>query len=152
MCIYWWARSYYGDRGLTLSGKRNGDTLLLREVLSDIPPSGHPDFRGGVGVGKLLIEGLSGSVCDLKKTAQHPWAQAPAETNRRTSSMESQGSPSQGKLSLVLHFPARGSLGKGETSPSTWVRDAPDIGSYSQLLPVSADGGFGGKARYSDEK
>lgn len=44
--IHWRACSHYRDRGLTLSGNKNGDTLLLRAVPSDIPASGRPDFRG----------------------------------------------------------------------------------------------------------
>jgi hypothetical protein len=42
---YWWAHTCWRDPRLTLSGNKNGDTSLSREVPSDIFPSRLPDFR-----------------------------------------------------------------------------------------------------------
>lgn len=95
--IYWRAHSSYTDRGLTLSGNKNGDTLLLREVPSDIPLSGHPDFRGREGRSSRRVRPVRRVVWGSPPSTLGP--STPAQTHRAhrvgTSPVQSQGPPGE---------------------------------------------------------
>ena len=156
--IYWQAHSSYTDRGLTLSGNKNCDTLLLREVPSDIPLNGRPDFRGREGRSSQRVRPVR---CVVWGSPPHTLGPStPAETHRAhrvgTSPVQSQGPPGEAFFKPALSNQwvrtLAGPLERGEHVHPPRTGMAQTLCRLLTAASASVHGPFGGKTRYSDEK